>query len=237
MDRSGGPPETGRRSRKFSVVIVMLLMVVASLGIYVIGAPYFKGDPPALAVSVLNQLNQPVIGASVQGFMLLPPTVGAGYANVFYGTTGAQGEYGISNTSAIHTIAKSWIAYQGKTLTAESSPNILVYVTYHSTNGIYFKQTSIELTATQLLAGIHYNAVSRINLDASPQTTLSQLSNAESSAVNAGSSLPMSTVNNITSPPMNCSGYTCYDWFYQYRSLQVIDPLVKIPVHFPLHFV
>jgi len=142
---------------------------------------------------------------------LLPPTVGAGYANVFYGTTGDQGEYGISNTSAIHTIAKSWIAYQGKTLTAESSPNILVYVTYHSTNGIYFKQTSIELTATQLLAGIHYNAVSRINLDASPQTTLSQLSNAESSAVNAGSSLPMSTVNNITSPPMNCSGYTCYD--------------------------
>jgi len=203
---------TTRRGRTSFVLIAIALLVFASLGIYVFVTPYFK-KPPVLEVTVLNQLNQPVTGASVQGFMLLPPTVGAGYANVFDGIIGTNGAYGILDTSAIQTIAKSWIAYQGKRLTGESSPNILVFVTYNSTNGFYFKETSIELTAIQLLAGVHYNAVCSINLGAAPQTTPSQLSHAKSPAVN-DLAFPMSAVNNITSQPVKCSGHPCYDRFY-----------------------
>ena len=163
-----------------------VVMALAVSFIMIMSAFYvFSTTDPldqAISVHVVNQNGNPIQGASVQGMILKPKSYGGGFETVFKGETNSGGVFSTTDVSGIQSVLSMWKNVLGENEKV-SSPNVLVFVTYGSSNGIYFRQSSLSLPKDSTL----YSSMSS---DSSLSTTVSLPLNSQPSMSYSGLPTP-----------------------------------------------
>ena len=165
-------------SKTIMVLAVSLIMITSALYVFTTTDPLDQ----TVSVHVVNEIGNPVKNASVQGMILRPKSYGGGFATVFKGETNSNGVFSTTDVSGIQNVLSMWKNVLGPNAKV-SSPDILVFVTYGSSNGIYFRQSSISLPKDSTL-------YSSISSGSSLSTTVALPLNSEPSMSYSGLPTP-----------------------------------------------
>lgn len=149
-------------------------------------------SPQTIGVQVFDSHGMPLVNASVQGVMYKPPNEGAGTSTLFVAKTNAGGFASISNLTALKGEANAWAKYQGAAVNALSHPDLLLFITYHTTSGIYFTMGSVNMTAANLMHGKSFKATVHLPLNKKNRLFKSaQQATAQPNATPASTTLPI----------------------------------------------
>lgn len=144
-----------------TVVAMVFTLVMVTSAFYV----FSTVDPinQSISVNVVNQDGVPIHNASVQGMMIRPKSSGGGFVTVFKGMTNSRGVFSTTGISGITSVLSMWEKAIGPSVKA-SSPDVLLFITYSSSKGIYFRQSSLSLPSD---ATIYSSVISGRSLSSS----------------------------------------------------------------------
>jgi hypothetical protein len=128
----------------------------------------------SITVSVTGPNGQSLNDFNVEGIMVQPPApTGVGnFTIVFFGFGNGSIVFSGTHISTLLAVAQEWINYQGQAEAADSSPVILLLVTYEdlALQEDFFQQSYVNITAPQILAGASAATTVQMSLAASTQT-------------------------------------------------------------------
>jgi len=145
-----------KKSLVIASILIISVIVIAFAGMAITKTgPFDSGS--SIGIQVVDDYGFPMVNASVQGMIEIPPSEGNGTAFLFAGVTNSGGMYSVKNMSPVHEMASRWISYNARHNNA-FQPYIIVFLTYKVNNATYTQQTSIRLTPEALLHGESYHA-------------------------------------------------------------------------------
>ncbi|PSN85821.1 hypothetical protein B9Q02_04865 [Candidatus Marsarchaeota G1 archaeon BE_D] len=144
----------------FVAILALLLFVHSAIS---------SDGTPFLSFKVRDQNGNPLANVSIQGFMI-SPVANQGFLPLFNGSTNSLGvaTFSGSRLSRLMNVLSEWVSKRGLANLSASSPTILVFATYTNQNGVYFRQTSVNLVIPDLLENPAYYQTITFNLSAPP---------------------------------------------------------------------
>jgi len=154
---------------------ISLIMIMSAFYVFTMTDPLDQ----TVSIRVINQNGNPIGGASVQGMILKPKSFGGGFETVFKGETNSNGVFSSSNVSAIQNVLSMWKYVLGQNVKV-SSPDVLVFVTYGASNGVYFRQSSLSVPSdstlyTSISSGNSLSSLVTLYLNTPPSMSYSGL--------------------------------------------------------------
>lgn len=145
-------------------LVISFVLILSSVIVYSI----VQTRPQNISVQVTDHNGNVLNNVQVQGLIPVSPNVGSGLKTIFLGVTGGGGSYTTYKLGTLSEIAKGWLQYQGSTEAGLSSPSIIIILTYNTTSGLYFSETSIEFSTINFLKGKSFNGYGKIDLSKKP---------------------------------------------------------------------
>ena len=157
----------------------------------------------SITLQIADATGNPISGASVQGEIFAPPSMGGGFVNVL-NAMAADGEAVISNLTALRAVESGWYSQLGSVVSSESHPDLVLFVTYSLNNQTYFQESSIPLAPAQLLFNPSFAEIASITVSPSMKVPNA----VEATLASQGTNLEPATLPS----PQFCNDYVTYCW-------------------------
>jgi len=195
------------------LISALIFVALISSGIIVYESNLY--DAQNLTIVVNDSQGYPLKNVYVQGFMLTPPGYGETFETVFVTQTNQYGQAFVTDLSNVKLIANEWINYD-KANNKNYTSLILLFLTYNDSGKMYFKESSIYITAQQIIQG--KSGFALVTMDLSKGEILYVQKNGYKSS-NIGQPLPK----------LESAGYSDY-WVQQNYTLVPSNGFTKIPL-------